>query len=148
MVDRIKSSHSHETGKLSHLELVIMLTTASEELGIEKAEFKEDQHKIFVHAMQQAYDHGKDAHEKQLRLSLRNVLSLARQMKKRPVEDAEDHLIRFCAEAGIVPLVLREAPSGPQSQASRGVQDHSEPDEPAGQRAREPTSRPVGGASE
>ena len=54
-----KIKHSHETGILSHLELVIMLTKASEELNIDKAEFFGDDKRLFQHVMQQAYEHGR-----------------------------------------------------------------------------------------
>ncbi len=40
------------------------------------------------------------------------------------------------------------APPGPQREGSRGVQDHSDHPEPAGQSVTAPTSRPVGGATE
>lgn len=43
---------------------------------------------------------------KKKRQALRNVLMLAQRMSRRGVEDA-DHLIRFCAEGGVEPSVLR-----------------------------------------
>jgi len=49
----------------------------------------------------------KDAEIKRLRQSLRSVRMLAARMQRSGVEDAE-HLIRFCAEAGVVANVLRD----------------------------------------
>lgn len=54
--------HSHETGKLSHLESVLMLTKAHNDLNIEMCsdpDFVGDQYRLFVHCLQQAYEHGK-----------------------------------------------------------------------------------------
>lgn len=44
-----------------------------------------------------------------LRLSLRNVLTLTRKLRKAKSLDrtSADHLIRFCAEAGVTPSILR-----------------------------------------
>ncbi|KKM21623.1 hypothetical protein LCGC14_1633580 [marine sediment metagenome] len=56
------AKHSHETGKLSHLEMVIMLTTAHDRLDIPvkpKPAFEGDQYRLFKHCMQQAFEHGK-----------------------------------------------------------------------------------------
>lgn len=47
--------------QLSHFQLVIMLTKAGKELGIEKPVLKEDVMRLFTHVAQQAYEHG---HEK------------------------------------------------------------------------------------
>lgn len=52
--------HSHETGKLSHLEMVLMLTEASNELNIHITSglFVGDACKLLKCAMQKAYEHG------------------------------------------------------------------------------------------
>ena len=46
---------------------------------------------------------------KRLRLALRNVMRLALRMKRKLPEMTEyaDHLLRFCASAGVAPSVLR-----------------------------------------
>lgn len=46
---------------------------------------------------------------RQMETALRNVLSLASRMKRRGIADA-DHMIRFCAEVGIVPRITRSKP--------------------------------------
>lgn len=43
---------------LRKIEIVIMLTKASEELGLDKAEFHGDDSKLFRHVVQQAYAYG------------------------------------------------------------------------------------------
>ena len=51
--------YSYETGKLAHLERVLMFTQALEELEV--TSFKKiegDMHRVFCHCMQQAYEHG------------------------------------------------------------------------------------------
>lgn len=50
------------------------------------------------------------AHKREL--ALRNIMRLAMQMRQRAksgrtVEDAHEHLLRFCASAGVEPSILR-----------------------------------------
>ena len=53
--------HSHQTGKLSHLECVILITEASQELGLEgNIRFSGDHNNVLKLALQKAYELGKE----------------------------------------------------------------------------------------
>jgi hypothetical protein len=55
-------------------------------------------------------------------LALRNVLMLARRLKRgKKIDDAMDHMIRFCREAGVEPTILRGGPRSATITKSSGL---------------------------
>jgi len=47
-----------------------------------------------------------------MRLALRNVLALAMRMRSKGEREWSGHLIRFCAEGGVKPEVMRTSDEG------------------------------------
>jgi hypothetical protein len=89
--DRLRGENTYLTGKVAKLSADIRLST-------------ERANRWKAGAME-------------LDAELRNVLMLAQKMRRRPVPEAHEHLLRFCKRVGLEPTILRSGKGGEGSDA-------------------------------